>query len=154
MVFSFRGMSVSVVFLNPCLECGACCSHFRVSFYWGESEPALGGRVPPELTVKLTDQRVAMKGTTGPNPRCVALVGEIGCQTHCSIYADRSSTCREFQMALEDDEPDTACDRARARWGLPPLKPSHPQHPSDDGPDIGPIIGPDEGGEPPLRRAG
>ncbi|MEG6657786.1 YkgJ family cysteine cluster protein, partial [Pseudomonas aeruginosa] len=21
---------------NPCLTCGACCAHFRVSFYWGE----------------------------------------------------------------------------------------------------------------------
>ncbi|MPQ71936.1 YkgJ family cysteine cluster protein, partial [Pseudomonas sp. MWU12-2323] len=22
--------------VSPCLNCGACCSHFRVSFFWGE----------------------------------------------------------------------------------------------------------------------
>ncbi|MEW6764539.1 MAG: YkgJ family cysteine cluster protein [Pseudomonadota bacterium] len=141
---------MSVVFINPCLECGACCATFRVSFYWAEAAPEAGGRVPPELTVKLNDHRVAMQGTTGPNPRCAALVGEIGCHTHCSIYTDRSSTCREFKMALEDDDPDSACDRARVRWGLPPLKPSHPQHPTDEMP----LSGPDEDDEPPLRRAG
>jgi len=143
-----RGIPVSVVFINPCLECGACCASFRVSFYWGESEPELGGCVPPELTVKLNDQRVAMKGTTGPDPRCVALVGEIGCHTQCSIYADRSSTCREFKSALEDDDPDSACNRARAKWGLPPLRPSHPGRAPDHGP------APETDGEPPLRRAG
>ncbi|THB82127.1 YkgJ family cysteine cluster protein, partial [Pantoea allii] len=21
---------------NPCVSCGACCAHFRVSFYWAE----------------------------------------------------------------------------------------------------------------------
>ncbi|MGE8323794.1 MAG: YkgJ family cysteine cluster protein, partial [Pseudomonas sp.] len=21
---------------NPCLDCGACCGYFRVSFFWGE----------------------------------------------------------------------------------------------------------------------
>lgn len=139
---------MSVVFINPCLECGACCATFRVSFYWAESEPALGGSVPPELTVKINDQRVAMKGTTVPEPRCVALVGEIGCHTHCSIYTNRSSTCREFKSALEDDEPDSACNRARAKWGLPPLTPSHPGRAPDDTP------APGTDNEPPLRRAG
>ena len=24
--------------LNPCVTCGACCAHFRVSFYWAEAD--------------------------------------------------------------------------------------------------------------------
>ena len=32
---------------NPCLDCGACCASFRVSFYWSEAE-ARG--LPAEMT--------------------------------------------------------------------------------------------------------
>src|SRR5690606_40667371 len=34
---------------HPCLACGACCAHFRISFHWSEAEPGLGGTVPIEL---------------------------------------------------------------------------------------------------------
>lgn len=108
---------------NPCLSCGACCASFRVSFYWAEAEPAAGGWVPPELTEKLNDFRAVMKGTNRPEPRCVALGGEIGQRVACAIYAQRPSPCREFLMALEDPEPEAACDRVRERFGLPRLKP-------------------------------
>lgn len=108
--------------LHPCLRCGACCSTFRVSFYWTESEPAAGGCVPPELTEKLNDFRAVMKGTNRPQPRCVALQGEVGGFTPCAIYASRPSPCREFLMALDDPELDSACDRAREGFGLPRLK--------------------------------
>ncbi|MEG0249014.1 MAG: YkgJ family cysteine cluster protein, partial [Pseudomonas sp.] len=27
---------------NPCLDCGACCGYFRVSFFWGECQSAGG----------------------------------------------------------------------------------------------------------------
>ncbi|MEO1751536.1 YkgJ family cysteine cluster protein [Thiofaba sp. EF100] len=111
---------------NPCLSCGACCSTFRVSFYWTEAEPAAGGCVPPELTEKLNDFRAVMKGTNRPEPRCVALQGEVGDFTSCAIYENRPSPCREFLMALDDPEPDSACDRVRERWGLPRLKPLDP----------------------------
>ncbi len=30
---------------NPCINCGACCAYFRVSFYWAESTE--GGRQRP-----------------------------------------------------------------------------------------------------------
>jgi hypothetical protein len=30
---------------NPCVSCGACCAHFRVSFYWAEADDAPGGIV-------------------------------------------------------------------------------------------------------------
>ena len=35
----------------------------RVSFYWGEAEPALGGKVPSKVTEELTGFRRFMKGT-------------------------------------------------------------------------------------------
>jgi len=109
--------------LHPCLTCGACCATFRVSFYWTEAEPAAGGVVPVELTDKLNDFRAVMKGTNRPQPRCIALEGELGSFTPCRIYAQRPTPCREFLMALDDPELDSACDRAREKHGLPRLKP-------------------------------
>ncbi|MGK0673642.1 MAG: YkgJ family cysteine cluster protein [Halothiobacillaceae bacterium] len=86
---------------NLCLSCGACCSTFRVSFYWAEAEPAAGGCVPSALTEKLDDFRAVMKGTNRPQLRCVALRGEVGRFTSCAIYANRPSPCREFLMAWD-----------------------------------------------------
>ncbi len=68
-----------------------------------------------------------MKGTNGRQPRCVALVGEIGRAVRCTIYDRRSTPCREFGVEWADGvlhyrEEDLArCTRARAAWGLPPL---------------------------------
>ena len=28
--------------MHPCLTCGACCAHFRVSFHWSEADPDQG----------------------------------------------------------------------------------------------------------------
>jgi len=109
--------------VNPCLDCGACCAFFRASFYWTESDLAIEGGVPAELTEKLNDFRIAMRGTTGPSPRCIALMGIIGKRVHCSIYAKRASVCRDFQPAWLNGEPNERCDRARAQWGLPALTP-------------------------------
>lgn len=120
---------MSVVALNPCLDCGACCACYRASFYWTEAAPELGGRVPPELTEKLNDHMSYMKGTWGAEPRCIALQGTIGEVVQCSIYADRSSGCREFPYAWENGEPNERCDRARAKWGLPPLQGPQPVEP-------------------------
>lgn len=102
--------------MNPCLSCGACCASFRVSFYWAESEIMLGGTVPPELTEKITPVHVAMKGTNQPDCRCIALEGTIGDAIGCSIYEQRSTTCREFEMGSE------ACLRARSRHRLGDLR--------------------------------
>jgi len=108
---------------NPCLECGACCAFYRVSFHWSESERFLGGRTPSELTVKIAPHRTAMRGTEGERPRCVALGGEIGTAVACSIYDDRPSPCREFEASWSDGAPNERCDKARAAHGLPPLEP-------------------------------
>lgn len=108
---------------NPCLTCGACCAYFRASFYWAETTRAPGGTVPAELTEKLNDFRCVMRGTDGPSPRCVALLGEIGKSVGCSIYPLRSSVCRDFPYSWDNNIHNERCDRARLAWGLEPLAP-------------------------------
>ena len=109
---------------NPCLRCGACCAHYRVSFYWTEADPFLGGSVPPELTVPLNHTRAAMQGTLHAPVRCVALDGRIGDTVSCTIYARRASPCRELEPWEEDGRPNERCNKARSAHGLPPLNPS------------------------------
>ncbi|NYT23322.1 YkgJ family cysteine cluster protein [Alcaligenaceae bacterium] len=111
---------------NPCLSCGACCAHFRVSFYCGEiaieGDSASAGMVPPELVSQVGPLRAAMKGTEYGHGRCIALRGEIGsCEVRCGIYERRPSPCREFNPWLPDGSPEPDCQRARAGFGLPPL---------------------------------
>ena len=101
---------------STCIACGACCASYRVSFHWSEADPAQGGRVPPGLVEPVNGFFVCMKGTACRGGRCVALQGSIGRKVSCSIYEDRSSTCRDF-----GDDPDR-CDQARALHGLPPLE--------------------------------
>lgn len=108
---------------NPCLRCGACCAYYRASFYWTEADPFLGGTVPPELTVQLTPHHCAMRGTTHPPLRCVALDGAIGDEVKCSIYERRSSSCHDVEPWEEDGSPGIRCSRARAAHNLPPLEP-------------------------------
>ncbi|MFJ3482020.1 YkgJ family cysteine cluster protein [Pseudomonas sp. NPDC090202] len=107
--------------VSPCLNCGACCSHFRVSFFWGECASS-GGTVPDDLVTSISPSRVAMLGTDQKSPRCVALQGEVGKGVSCSIYGQRSSTCREFDASWENGEANSTCDIARAAFGLPPLE--------------------------------
>jgi len=99
-----------------CLSCGACCASLRVSFYWAETDAHPLGSVPQALTKQLTPHYVCMKGTDSPPLRCVALEGKVGEQVSCSIYALRSSTCREFEAGTEE------CNRARAKHHLPPIE--------------------------------
>ncbi len=105
---------------NPCTACGACCSTFRVDFHPSELS---GGAfawetgVPLALTVPVTAQIVRMRGTDIASPRCEGLAGEVGRSVACSLYASRPSPCREFETGSD------ACARARARHGLPLLRP-------------------------------
>lgn len=121
--------------VNPCLSCGACCAHFRVSFYWSEAHPELGWGIPETLLANLNIYRCVMRGTDRPQPRCEALLGDVGHAVRCTIYEQRPSPCREFKMAWEEGQANTACDRARQAWGLPPISP-----PSND--DEGPLPNP------------
>ncbi|MDB5806146.1 MAG: ferredoxin [Betaproteobacteria bacterium] len=105
---------------NPCMTCGACCTSFVVPFYWREADDA-GGRVPAALTEPLPPHRLCMAGTNSKSPRCIALEGEVGKATSCSIYADRPSPCRAFTRHGEAGADNDSCTRARARYGLPAL---------------------------------
>ena len=109
--------------VNPCISCGACCALFRASFYWAETSEFTPGGVPSELTVKINDFFVAMKGSEEIPPRCNCLEGEIGKSVYCKIYENRSSVCRDFKPAWEDNIPSPRCDYARATRGLAPLTP-------------------------------
>ena len=114
-------------FENPCIQCGACCAFFRVSFYWEETAEADNQGVPVEMTEKLSDFLQCMQGTNQPHPRCIALQGVIGEKVSCSIYSQRSSPCREFGIHSKegkltiDGEGLVRCNEARKAWGMPPL---------------------------------
>ncbi|OKY75322.1 MAG: zinc/iron-chelating domain-containing protein [Desulfobulbaceae bacterium DB1] len=120
--------------INPCLDCGACCAFFRISFYWGESDSGNTEGVPTELTEKLNDFRMVMKGSNGAFPRCVALMGIVGKKVSCFIYAKRSSVCRDFQPSWLGGVHNEGCDRARRHWGMLPLTPEIWTTPGDNFP--------------------
>ena len=106
---------------NPCGSCGACCNHFRVSFYCGEMS-SLGGQVPDALASKVNPVMACMQGTESGGGRCVALKGEIGRSgISCGIYANRPSPCREYPVWMPDGTPNPDCQRLRARAGIRPL---------------------------------
>ncbi|MCP1443825.1 Fe-S-cluster containining protein [Pseudomonas sp. GGS8] len=79
--------------------------------------------MPDELVTSISPSRVAMLGTDCKPVRCVGLVGEVGTTVQCSIYDQRSSTCREFDASWANGEANVDCDAARAAFGLPPLQP-------------------------------
>ena len=106
---------------DACLTCGACCAFFRVSFYWAEGES-----MPEEAVEALTPVYSCMKGTNQKNPRCIMLSGEIGQQVSCTMYAQRSSSCKDVQAG------DEQCHKARAGYGLIPLIEIEPAYPSND----------------------
>lgn len=78
--------------------------------------------MPDELVVQINPSRVAMIGTDQKPARCCSLEGEVGSGTRCSIYAQRSSVCREFEASGSQGEVNVDCDAARAAFGLAPLE--------------------------------
>lgn len=108
--------------VSPCTSCGACCAFFRVSFFWGECQSS-GGTVPDNTVEVVTPSLVAMIGTSQPNPRCEKLAGDIGDDVRCTMYEQRSSSCRDFDASWENGVHNPRCDDARAKHGLPPLTP-------------------------------
>ncbi|MDR3409684.1 MAG: YkgJ family cysteine cluster protein [Formivibrio sp.] len=107
---------------SPCLDCGACCALFRVSFYWTEADDAPGGWVPAGLTGQLTPHLRYMPGTSQKSPHCAQLQGDIP-GARCGIYANRPSPCRELEPFTPSGEVSEQCAKARAHHGLPPLLP-------------------------------
>lgn len=102
--------------MSACTSCGACCETFRVDFAIYELDD-MGGSVPSGLAVEVNGSTCRMRGTDHVPIRCAALSGKVGEQVACGIYEWRPSPCREFA------EGDYACEKARAKHGLPPLNP-------------------------------
>lgn len=111
-------------FVHPCQKCGACCSSYRVSFYWREAEINDSEfAVPEHLWEESSGQWRVLKGTNSKhNPKCQALVGQIGINVGCTIYQNRPSPCRNFQASFEDGTHKVRCDEARLKHGLKPLR--------------------------------
>lgn len=99
---------------NPCFGCGACCRHFRVSFYHGELDTQPGGYVPAEMARQVTPFRACMKGTEAGKGQCIALQAD----GRCAIYARRPSVCREFPAFMEDGSMNPECLRLHAIYGI------------------------------------
>lgn len=97
---------------NPCLSCGTCCAHFRVSFS-GVSANRPPVLMPDDRVLLITPHRVAMRGTESKPARCNALLGEVGQGVRCTLYEQRSSTCREFEASWVNGEHKLHCDAAR-----------------------------------------
>jgi len=102
---------------HPCLRCGACCAAFRVDFSVDEIDGE-GGTVPAGLAVQVTGTTWRMRGTDHVPIRCAALSGKVGERASCGIYEWRPNPCRELEPGSY------ACEKARARHGLPPLDPA------------------------------
>lgn len=108
--------------VHPCQTCGACCSAFRVMFYWRGADSKTENAVPQNLAVNLGGDWVCMKGTESKHrPRCVALKGQVGDRVQCEIYSQRPSPCRLFKASFELGYREPRCDEARLRFGLSPL---------------------------------
>lgn len=98
---------------KACITCGACCSHFSVSFYWQEAEQR---GIDEATLVQITPWRVAFAGTVSKPVRCVHFNGAVGEESFCRIYEQRPHPCRELQPG------DEKCQKARAAHGLPALE--------------------------------
>lgn len=83
--------------------------------------------MPEHYTEPVTSVYSCMAGTNQKSPRCIALTGEIGKQVSCGMYEQRSSSCKEVQIA--DDQ----CNKARLAHRMIPLVwVAEPDHANDD----------------------
>lgn len=114
---------------SPCLNCGACCAAFRVSFHWLEADDAPGGWVPVAQTEPLNAHLRCMRGTNTKAPWCSQLQGGVP-GGRCAIYEQRPSPCRELEPYGADGQPHPQCQKARAVHGLPPLPVQAAPHPA------------------------
>ena len=66
---------------SACLTCGACCCHYRVSFYWQEAEQR--GLEDKDL-VQVTPLRVCFRGMGPPRRPVGHVTGGGGSRAMCS----------------------------------------------------------------------
>lgn len=87
--------------------------------------------MPEHYTEPVNAVYSCMVGTNQKNPRCIALSGEIGQQVACSMYEQRSSSCKEVQIA------DEQCNKARlAHQMIPLVNVPEPESTQDDYPRV------------------
>jgi Fe-S-cluster containining protein len=106
---------------SPCQSCGACCATLRITLPRIELE-SRGGHVPDALTEAYTPTTACMREHPDMPGRCIALAGTVGSEVSCTIYGKRPEACREFAPFAALGEGDDACDEARRRCGLAPLR--------------------------------
>ena len=104
-----------------CQNCGACCATLRITLPRIKLE-SRGGQVPDALTEPYTPTTACMREHPDMPGRCLALAGTVGVEVACTIYVQRPEACREFAPFAALGEGDEACDEARRRCGLPPLR--------------------------------
>lgn len=99
-----------------CQSCGACCAYDdswpRFSL---ESDDDLA-RIPEALVSP------SLSGMRCEGGRCLALAGEVGKATTCTIYDVRPQVCRSCMPG------DDACRLARARFELKDVTPGAAMH--------------------------
>ena len=71
--------------------------------------------MPEHYTEPVTAVYLCMVGTNETSPRCIALEGTIGEHVSCGMYEQRSSSCKEVQIA--DDQ----CNKARRAYNMIPF---------------------------------
>ncbi|OYW87588.1 MAG: hypothetical protein B7Z23_13655, partial [Pseudomonadales bacterium 32-61-5] len=72
-------------------------------------------KVVIELTEQMNLYRSCMKGSSQSKPRCIALAGNIGESVSCTIYENRPSPCREYDVFDAQGELNPRCNQARAK---------------------------------------
>jgi Fe-S-cluster containining protein len=95
-----------------CRACGACCAYSRDWPRFGlETEEQIEA-IPREY---VDDARGTIRCD---GDRCIALEGEVGVATMCTLYAVRPEVCRSCEPG------DEACAIARRAFGLAELMPA------------------------------
>ncbi len=82
--------------------------------------------MPSDYVEPLTAVYSCMQGTNQKQPRCIALDGVVGQQVSCTMYEQRSSSCKEVQAG------DAQCAKARQAHNLIPLIGIDVMTPSND----------------------
>lgn len=104
-----------------CQRCGACCVQTgpqdgNAYVYLDRSEAAtLRGLGLPVVRGPLDGFCLGARphAGAGGRPACAAFVGTLGAGCDCSVYEDRPSVCREFEVGGE------LCRQAREMVGVP-----------------------------------
>ncbi|TMJ03470.1 MAG: YkgJ family cysteine cluster protein [Alphaproteobacteria bacterium] len=95
-----------------CQSCGACCAYSRDWPRFGLESEAQIEAIPREY---VDDARGTMRCA---GDRCMALAGEVGVATACTLYAVRPEVCRACEPG------DDSCRLARARFELAEITPA------------------------------